>query len=65
MPIIRIDIGKLSINSGQKKELVETLTKTAADITSIPVNAFSIIINEYEDENYAVGGLTLDKVRTH
>ena len=65
MPIIRIDIGKHSINSTQKKELIETFTKTAAEITSIPANAFSIIINEYEDENYGVGGLTLDKIRTH
>lgn len=63
MPIIRFDVGKESINSSQKKQLIETLTKNASEITNIPANAFSIIINEHEDENYGVGGLTLDKVR--
>ena len=65
MPVIRIDIGKESINSSHKKQLIESLTKNASEITNIPVDAFSIIINEHEDENYGVGGLTLDKVRKH
>jgi 4-oxalocrotonate tautomerase len=63
MPVIKIEIGKKSINSEQKKLLIETLTKSAVEVTKIPINAFSVIINEHEDENYGIGGLTLDKVR--
>ncbi|MCG8335180.1 MAG: 4-oxalocrotonate tautomerase family protein [Proteobacteria bacterium] len=63
MPVIQIDIGK--INSEQKKLLIETLTKKAVEVTKIPIDAFSVIINEHEDENYGVGGLTLDKIKKH
>ncbi len=64
MPVIKIDIGKKSINSKQKKQLIETLTKGAVEVTNIPIQAFSIIINEHEDENYGVGGVTLDEIRS-
>lgn len=64
MPVIKIDIGKKSITSEQKKLLIETFTKEAAEITKIPLNAFSVIIHEHEDENYGVGGITLDRVRS-
>ncbi|MDD5170391.1 MAG: 4-oxalocrotonate tautomerase family protein [Syntrophales bacterium] len=63
MPVIRIDIGKKSINSEQKQQLIERFTETAVEVTNIPKHAFFVIINEYDDENYAVGGVTLDKVR--
>lgn len=56
MPVIQIDIGKQSINSEQKLLLIETLTKGAMEVTRLPLNAFSVIINEHEDENYGVGG---------
>ena len=63
MPVIRIDIGKKSINSEQKQHLIERLTETAVEVTNIPKHAFFVIINEYDDANYGVGGVTLDKVR--
>lgn len=63
MPVIRIDIGRKSITSEQKQLLMERFTETAVEVTNIPKQAFFVIINEYEDENYAVGGVTLDKVR--
>ena len=63
MPVIRIDIGKQSVNSDQKKQLIEKLTAIAVEVTHIPINAFSVIINEHDDTNYGVGGVTLDKVR--
>jgi 4-oxalocrotonate tautomerase len=62
MPVIRIDIGK-TMNSEQKKQLIEKLTDTAFEITHIPKPAFSVIITEHDDADYGVGGLTLDKVR--
>jgi len=63
MPVIRIDIGKQSVNTEQKKQLIEKLTAIAVEVTAIPINAFSVIISEHDDANYGVGGVTLDKVR--
>jgi len=62
MPMIRVDIGK-SLNTDQKKHLIERLTDAAVEVTHIPKQAFSVIIDEHDDANYGVGGLTLDKVR--
>ena len=62
MPVLRVDIGK-SITSEQKKQLIEKLTDTAVDITGIPKAAFIVFIQEYDDKNCGVGGVTLDKVR--
>jgi len=62
MPMIRIDIGR-TLNADQKRQLIERLTDTAVEVTRIPRQAFSVIIEEHDDANYGVGGLTLDKVR--
>jgi 4-oxalocrotonate tautomerase len=51
------------MTSEQKKQLIEKFTDIAVDITHIPKAAFSVIIHEHDDENYGVGGVTLDKVR--
>ncbi len=63
MPVIRIDIGKHSATAEIKVELIEKLTRTASEVTKIPADVFSVIIYEHEDNNYGVGGKTLDKVR--
>jgi 4-oxalocrotonate tautomerase len=63
MPVIRVDIGKHGLNVEHKKQLIEKLTDAAVEITRIPRQAFTVIINEYDDSNIGVGGLTLDKVR--
>lgn len=62
MPMIRVDIGK-SLNTDQKRQLIERLTDAAVEVTRIPKQAFSVIIEEHDDTNYGVGGVTLDKVR--
>jgi 4-oxalocrotonate tautomerase len=63
MPVIRVDIGTHGLNVEHKKQLIEKLTDAAVEITRIPRQAFTVIINEYDDSNIGVGGLTLDKVR--
>ncbi len=63
MPIIRVDIGKQGVNVEQKRQLIERLTETAVEVTRIPKQAFTIIIDEHDDSNIGVGGVTLDKVR--
>jgi len=61
MPVIRLDIGK-PITSEQKKQLIEKFTDVAVDITRIPKAAFIVLIQEFDDENCGVGGVTLDVV---
>lgn len=63
MPAIRVDIGKHGLTTEIKKQLIEKLTDTAVEITRIPKHAYTVIINEYDDSNIGVGGVTLDKVR--
>lgn len=63
MPVIRVDIGKHGLNVEHKKQLIEKLTDVAVEITRIPKQAYIVIINEYDDPNIGVGGVTLDKVR--
>ncbi len=61
MPIIRIDIARISRE--QKFVLIQKLTDTAAEVTKIPAAAFTIVINELEDDNIGVGGKPLGEVK--
>lgn len=61
MPVISVEIGKLS--QEQKRELIGNLSATAAAITSIPLNAFTVVINELEDDNIGIGGKTIGELK--
>lgn len=61
MPVINLEIGKLSAE--QKTRLVEELSNVAAAITSIPLSAFTIVINELEDGNIGIGGKTIGQLK--
>ncbi len=61
MPVISLEIGKLPIE--QKAELISKLSTTAAAITNIPLNAFTVVINELEDENIGIGGKTIGELK--
>ena len=61
MPYISVEIGALT--SEQKKELIERLTATAAEITHIPVQFFTVNIKELPDENFGIGGKTIDEIK--
>ncbi len=63
MPVIRMDIGRQGMTTELKKQLIEKLTEAAVAITHIPKHAFIVIIDEHDDANLGVGGVTLDKVR--
>jgi 4-oxalocrotonate tautomerase len=63
MPVIRVDIGRQGLTTEVKKQLIERLTDASVEVTRIPKHAYTVIINEYDDENIGVGGVTLDKVR--
>ncbi len=60
MPYISIESGKLTAE--QKKELIERLT-AASEITHIPEQFFTITIKELPDENFGIGGKSIDEIK--
>lgn len=63
MPYITIESGKLTTE--QKNELIERLTATASEITHIPAQFFMITIKEVPDENFGIGGKSIDEIKRH
>lgn len=61
MPYISIECGAL--DKGQKKALIERLTATAAEITHIPTGFFTVTIKELPDENFGIGGRSIDRIK--
>ena len=61
MPYISIESGELSV--AQKKLLIERLTATASEITHIPEQFFTVIIKELPDENFGIGGKSIDEIK--
>ena len=59
MPVITIDLWPVS--QEVKAELIQKLTKTASDITSIPETAFFVYIREYHTDAIGVGGIPLSQ----
>ena len=60
MPTITIALDKTS--EEKKKQLVEKLTKEAAQITGYPAEYFFVYVQEYLTENIGVGGKTLKEI---
>ena len=58
---ISIESGKLTAE--QKKELIERLTATASEITHIPEQFFMVTIKEVPDENFGIGGKSIDEIK--
>ena len=61
MPYISVESGALT--SEQKKELIERLTSTASEITNIPSQFFTVTIKELPDENFGIGGKSVDEIK--
>ena len=61
MPYISVESGALT--SEQKKELIERLTATAAEITHIQEQFFTVTIKELPDENFGIGGKSIDEIK--
>lgn len=61
MPYISIESGRLTAE--QKKALIERLTQTAAEITHIPEQFFSVTLKELPDENFGIGGKSIDEIK--
>ena len=61
MPYISIESGRLTAE--QKRQLIERLTATASEITNIPAQFFMVTIKELPDENFAIGGKSIDEIK--
>ncbi|MEZ3577144.1 MAG: 4-oxalocrotonate tautomerase family protein [Muribaculaceae bacterium] len=61
MPYISIESGILTAE--QKKQLIERITTTASEITNIPPQFFTITIKELPDENFGIGGKSIDEIK--
>lgn len=61
MPYISIESGRLTAE--QKKELIEQLTVTASEITHIPTQSFLVTIKELPDENFGIGGKSINEIK--
>lgn len=61
MPYISVESGALT--SEQKNELIELLTATASNITNIPAQFFTVTIKELPDENFGIGGKSIDEIK--
>lgn len=62
MPTITIALDQIS--EEKKKQLVENLTREAAEITEYPAEYFFVYVQEYPTENIGVGGKILKELRS-
>ena len=61
MPTIEFTAGKLTREV--KDKLITQLTDISVEITGIPKHLFFITINEKPDEDIAVGGISVQKLK--
>lgn len=59
MPVISIELGPISTEV--KKELINSLTKSASQATNIPEQTFVVIVKEYALDAIGVGGTPLSE----
>ena len=61
MPYISFESGKLEPNV--KEKLIQKLTEISVEITGIPEELFLVSIRELPDDNIAVGGKTVTRLK--
>ncbi len=59
MPVITVQLAHQS--KEKKKEIIERLTKTMVEVTNVPAQAFTVIIDEHDPDNIGVGGVPLSE----
>ena len=59
MPVIQVELTHQS--KEKKKEIIEKVTQTMVEVTNIPAQSFTVIINEHEPEDIGVGGVPLSE----
>lgn len=61
MPFIQVTLGKASTE--QKKKIIETFTKEAAEIMGFKESDFLVLVSENPAENWGIGGKTLADIK--
>ncbi len=61
MPVITIAMSRIS--EEKKTALIDKLTTAAAEATMMPPEKFFTYIQEYEDENIGLGGITVKEAK--
>ena len=61
MPVINIGMHKVS--DQVKTDLIRKLTDVSVEVTGIPADKFTILIDEYEDVNIGLAGKTLKEIK--
>ena len=61
MPFIAFESAQLSPEV--KEQLIEKLTEVSVQLTGIPKELFLVSIREQPDENLAVGGQSIKKIK--
>ena len=62
MPVINVSLHK--VNEETKKSLIGELTRVAAEIVKVPVERFTVLIDEFDDENIGSAGKTLKEIKS-
>lgn len=62
MPVITVAMHPTTTEV--KKALIAALTETAVKVTGVPEQAFTIFIDEHQEEAIGVGGRTLKEIRS-
>ena len=52
-----------NLTAEQKQLLIERLTRTAAEITHISEQFFSVTLKELPDENFGIGGKSIAAIK--
>ena len=61
MPYITIESGALT--DAQKEELIRHVTEVSSEIMQVPQEFFVTTIKELPDNNFGIGGKTIDRVK--
>lgn len=62
MPVITITMGEGQTSPEQKKQLIENITSQAVEVTRLPAQSFTVLINELSHDCIGVGGQTLKEM---
>lgn len=61
MPYITIESGALT--DRQKEALIQRLTEVSSEIMGVFQEFFAVTIKELPDQNFGIGGRTIDKIK--
>ena len=61
MPYITIE--SCALTDRQKEALIQRLTEVSSEIMGVPQEFFAVTIKELPDQNFGIGGRTIDKIK--